>query len=156
MITILITLSRKVNPLGMSKLVSHKVQICFSSERKSDESDHFVECHGSDSLSAGICLLHMINFLIKKPHRHRLIAHNSLVMTLSICDRLFIIPSIGQVESNIPHLPVPILHFFQVLDPHIWQEHTQPEVKANTSMLDFPAECRHSWHFFGYCDSVRI
>jgi len=50
LITISVSFAREIDPLRVSKLVAHEVEIALTTERLRKETDHFVEGHSSGNL----------------------------------------------------------------------------------------------------------
>ncbi len=103
-----ITFSGKVNPLRMSKLVTHKSQVTFTSKTKSQQPDHFVKCQASEySGSLLIENRHVgVSFYIKKPHWYGLVPHKGLIVTLGIRNTLLFPSSIGELMNDFLHVPI--------------------------------------------------
>lgn len=50
LITISVSFTREIDPLRVSKLVAHEVEIALTAERLRNETDHFVDGHSSGNL----------------------------------------------------------------------------------------------------------
>ncbi len=51
-----ITFSWEIDPLWMSKLVTHKVKVTFTTKTRGEKSHHFVESHASVNCDVGWCI----------------------------------------------------------------------------------------------------
>lgn len=47
MVAEIVAFSWEVNPLWVTELIAHKVQVSFTTETHCDQSDHFMESHAS-------------------------------------------------------------------------------------------------------------
>ena len=80
-ITPTIPLSRKIDPLGMSKFVTHKIEIGLPGQRDRKESDHLVQRHTPIDNQVFRRTIHIrVHLLIHQSEGNGFISHQSLIM----------------------------------------------------------------------------
>jgi hypothetical protein len=157
-ITVSIALTREVDPFWMSKLVTHEVEICLTTQALRNEPDHLVEGHSSRDAKIGLkqATHASVDVCIEQPHRLGLVTDDGLVMALCVADNLLPPSSISQTMRNMAHIPVLIRRAIKELDPHIRHKHTQPIIKSHTAILEFPAERGHTRNILSNSDCIWI
>ena len=92
-----IAFSREVNPLGMSELIAHEVEVSAVDSGESDKAYHLV--HGYATVDSGIVIAfhHVpVHLVVDQPEYNSLVAHQRLVMTFHIAYGLFIGTAVGK------------------------------------------------------------
>jgi hypothetical protein len=97
MITIIVASPREINPLWMTKLISHEVEISFTTKRGGHEPNHLVESHASTHLQRWLLSpVHTeVDLLLEQMHRLGLISNDGLVMGLSVRHHLLLPSTVG-------------------------------------------------------------
>ena len=97
-----VAVTRKVQPLWVTKLVADEGEVGFSSQPKGGQSDELVEGHPSvyERCPWRRCGHVSIHLSVHQPERQSLIANQSLVMTLCIRHTALIRPEGGRCEGG--------------------------------------------------------
>lgn len=69
-ITMIVSLSGEIDPLWVTELITHKIEVSLSTERLCDQSDHLMKCQTSAHPQRWCTILvhASIDFLIEEPH----------------------------------------------------------------------------------------
>mmetsp|Transcript_13740 Transcript_13740/g.31730 ORF Transcript_13740/g.31730 Transcript_13740/m.31730 type:complete len:415 (+) Transcript_13740:249-1493(+) len=136
----------EVDPLRVTKLVAHEVEISLSSERHCDEADHLVQGDAAvdDGVGGGQERHAVVHLLVHEPESDGLITNKSLVVRLGVADNLLLVSSVGQRVNNVAHLPLVVEHLLQEFDPHVRRCHGKTIIEAEASLMHGAAERRHA------------
>ena len=78
--------------------------------------------------------LHVIvHFFVDETEDECFVAHQSLVMTFGITDRLFFGSMSGQFMKEVTEIPILVSFFFKRLNPEVGYTHTEAIVKADAA-----------------------
>ena len=77
-------------------------------------------------------------------------------MAFGIVDSLFVGTTVGKFPEDGRRFPVLVLLFLDGLDPEIGDTHCHTVVEADTAVVELVGKSRHTAHFFGDCNGVRI
>ena len=156
MVAEVITFAREVDPLGVTELITHKVEIALTSQTLCEQANHFVKSHTSCHLGVHLLALSQagVDIGVEEPHGDCLIAYDSLVMRFGIADALLFPAPISHAMRQVAHIPHLIRRVLEQLDPEVRQEHAQSIVETNATVLDCPAESWHPRDIFCDCDRV--
>ena len=84
-----ITLAREINPLWVTELITHEVEITAIDCRGGNQTDHLMQSNTTMSHFVFITLLEMpVHICINQTEDDSFIAHQCLVMTLTVRDGL--------------------------------------------------------------------
>jgi hypothetical protein len=78
----------------------------------------------------------VVNIILEQVHGLSLITNNSLIMTLSVCDDLFLPSTISHCVYNSSHVPILVWGLYEEFDPHVRQKHAQSIIETNSSVSD--------------------
>ena len=152
-----ITLTREINPLGVTELISHKCEISTIDSRSCDETNHLMQRYTTVHHISGMTMLKMpIHICVHKTEDNRLIAHQSLIMTLGITNRFLILTAVRHLVKDMTRFPILILHLLDILNPEIRNTHRQTIIKSHTSVFYCRSQTRHTTHLFGYTNSIGL
>ena len=127
----------EVDPLRMTELIAHEVQIALTAAGKGEQPDQLVQSDGPVDHRVVGGLVHIrIHGSVCQAEDHGLIAHQSLVMTLHIGDSIFAGAAQAHIAPHLADVPILVLLLLYSADPHIGQAHAQPVVEADTAVLD--------------------
>ena len=88
-VRVAITLTREVNPLGMTELITHKVKVCVTTRRDSKQAYHLMQSHTTIHHGTFKGTIHtLIHQAIQQTERYGLIAHQRLIVRLGISNGL--------------------------------------------------------------------
>mmetsp|Transcript_5065 Transcript_5065/g.9007 ORF Transcript_5065/g.9007 Transcript_5065/m.9007 type:complete len:309 (-) Transcript_5065:1351-2277(-) len=147
--------SREIDPLGVTELVAHEVEVTFASKCRSDRSDHLVQGYATvHDVVVHVHFHSIVHFRIHEPESDGLVSNQGLVMGLGIADARLAIPPVGQGVANVTHAPELVRACFHNINPLVGNGHIEPVVKAHSALLHWPAERRHSRHVLANRDSV--
>ena len=153
-----VALPREVDPLGVSELVAHEVQVRISAQTDRQQPDHLVQRDAPvDDVVLGTEVAHVeVDFLAEEPHRDGLVAHDGLVVRLAVRHALLLVPPVLHRVRQVRHAPVLVLLLADHLYPQVRQKHVQTIVKADAAVFHFPAESGHAGDVFGDGDGVVL
>ena len=77
-------------------------------------------------------------------------------MALSIADGLFVGATISKFPEYRCWMPIFVFFLLDGLNPVVRNTHRHAIVEAHTALLEWQCQARHTAHFFGYGDSLRI
>ena len=152
-----VAFTREVNPFGMSELITHKVQIAAIDGSQCHQTDHLVQGYAT--------LGHTINVFFREVPVHigiyqteddSLVAHQRLVVTLTIRNRLLVRTAVLHFPENATGLPVLVTQFLNGLDPIIWDVHGHAIVETKTTVFELGSQSRHTAHLLSNSDGVGI
>jgi hypothetical protein len=88
-----VAFARKIYPLRVTKLVSHKIEVSFAAQGVGNQSDHLVQGQATvNDSGARAELAHVVvHFLVHQPERERLVTDQRLVVTLRVRDRQLLV-----------------------------------------------------------------
>ena len=93
---------------------------------------------------------------ISEAEDERLVAHECLVMALSIADGLLIFTTVRELIQDRTWAPLLVGVIRDELRPEVGDIHREAVVKAKASVLDRSSETRHTTHLFGDRDRVGV
>mmetsp|Transcript_17773 Transcript_17773/g.41029 ORF Transcript_17773/g.41029 Transcript_17773/m.41029 type:complete len:473 (-) Transcript_17773:1167-2585(-) len=128
--------ARKVDPLGVPKLVAHEVEVSLATERHGEHADHLV--HGDTAVNNQVCRSEVghavVHLLVHQTEGNGLVANECLVVALAVANNLLLVPPVGERVHNVPHLPLVIGELLEQLDPHVRRSHRKAVVEAKPSL----------------------
>ena len=152
-----VTFTREVNPLWMTELITHKVEISTIDGRCRDKSNHLMKGDTAMNCFVFITFLEMpVHVGINKAEDNRFITDKGLVVAFAIRNRLLVGPSVLHFPEDATGFPVFIAKFLDGLYPIVWDIHRHAIVEAIASIFVFSGKAWHTTYFFGYSDSMRI
>src|SRR5574344_1031386 len=108
----------------MPKLVTHKIKVTTVHGRSRNQPDHFMQGYSSVNHVVSITFLHVpIHISINETENDGLVAHQSLVMTLSVRNSLFIFATVGHFPKYAGRFPVLVNFIFNSTNPVIRNIH---------------------------------
>ena len=108
----------------MSEFIAHEIEITTIHRRGSEETDHLQQCNASVHAMYTTLLVHIpIHISIDQAKYDCLVPDQSLIVTLGIADRLFLLTAIGQLIPDVAGIPVFVTMLFDELDPEIGDIH---------------------------------
>ena len=93
---------------------------------------------------------------ISETEDERLVAHECLVMALSIADGLLIFTTIRELIPDSTWAPLLVGVIRDELRPEVGDIHREAVVKAKASVLNGSSETRHTTHLFGDRDRIGV
>ena len=145
----------EVNPLGVSELVAHEVEVASIDGGGSNKANHLVEGDTTVHHISRVSVLEVpIHISVNESEDDSLVSDECLVVALGIRDRLLVLASVGHLVEDMPCLPVFVAHFLDVLYPEVGYAHGEAIVKAHAAILDGTSESGHAGHLLG--DSNRL
>ena len=152
-----VAFAREINPLRVSKLIAHEVEVATINGRSSNEANHLVKSNTAACHEVFVALLEVpIHVGIDEAEDDGLVAHQSLVVAFAIRYCLFVATTILNLPEYRAWLPVFVLLLLDGLNPIVWNVHRHAVVETVASILEFSSQSRHSAHLFGYGDSLWI
>ncbi|OAV68588.1 hypothetical protein Barb4_02032 [Bacteroidales bacterium Barb4] len=104
-----------------------------------------------------VVLLHVpIHIGIYQAENNRLVAHQSLIMTLGIADGLLIGTAIGRLPPDSGRMPILILLLLDNLYPVIGNIHRHSVIKTVATVLRLNRQTRHTAYLFGNRNSMFV
>lgn len=171
---VLVTLTRKIEPLGMTELIALEIEVAFTTQAVGEQANQFMqsntavnngrqrrqyrhigvhfrvaEMHHQGLIANKAGLLSVVSFQWKVPY-------SRLIVTLTVRDCLFTVSAVRQCKADVADIPLLVLELFQDLDPHIWNCHSQTVIEANSTKLRRDTQGRHSGHIFGDGYALRV
>ena len=145
----------EVNPLGVSELVAHKVEVSSVDGGGGNEANHLVEGDTTVHHISRVSVLEVpIHIGVDESEDDGFVAHECLVVALGVRDGLLVLASVGHLVEDMPCFPVFVAHFLDVLYPEVGYAHGEAIVKAHAAILDGTSESGHAGHLLG--DSNRL
>ena len=155
LITPSVALTREIDPLGMSELIAHEVEVSAIDGRSRDETDHLMQRYTAVGHIGRMAMFEMpVHVGVHEPEDDGLVPDERLVMALGIGDGLLVLSAVGHLKEDVSGFPVLVLDLLDILDPEIGDTHRQTIVEADTAVLDRRGESGHAGHLFGDGDSV--
>ena len=147
----------EVDPLGVTKLIAHEIEVALSTERHGDHADHLVEGNTAvdNQIGGGQEGHAVVHLLVHKPESDGLVADERLIVGLAITDNLLLVAPVCEGVNDVSHLPLVVRHLLEELDPHVGGSHGKAVVKAETTLRDGTAEGRHARHVLGDGEAPR-
>mmetsp|Transcript_61777 Transcript_61777/g.147378 ORF Transcript_61777/g.147378 Transcript_61777/m.147378 type:complete len:223 (+) Transcript_61777:4157-4825(+) len=100
---------REVNPLWVSKLIAHEVQVALTTKAEHQETNHLVQSQATVNAHRGSRALNQahtcVHLGIHEPESNGLVTDNGLVVRLHVCHALLLPPSVGQGVCDPAHVP---------------------------------------------------
>ena len=104
-----------------------------------------------------VVLLHVpIHIRVNQTEDNRLIAYQRLVVTFGITNRTLIGTTVRGLPPDRGRMPILVLLLLDSLDPIIGDIHRHAVIEAIATILEFRGKPRHSTHFLGDRDRVRV
>jgi len=97
-----------------------------------------------------------IHVSVYKAEDNRLVTYQSLVMTLTIRDGLFVGTAVPDLPEYTAGFPVLVSLFFDRLNPVVRNVHCKAIVKAVTTIFVLGCQSRHATDFLSDCHGMRI
>ena len=146
----IVALTREVDPLGMSELVTHKAEVGITARSDGHQSNHLMESHTSFYHQILRPLIHRkVHLLIHQAEGDSLVAHYSLVVRLGVSHRLNLRQTVGHHTPHLVDIPILISLILQQFNPIVRNCHSEAEVETDTAILDCAAHSRHTAHILG-------
>ena len=140
-----VTLTWEVNPLRMSELVTHEVQITAINGSTGHETDHLMQ--GDTTLSQVVHILLgevPVHIGINQTEDDGLVANECLIVALAIRDGLLVRTTVLNLPENRADIDILIAYLFNSLNPVVRDIHRHTVVKAVTAILKLGSESRHT------------
>ena len=147
----------EVNPLGVSELVAHEVEVSAVDSGGCNEANHLVEGDTTVDHIGRVSVLEVpIHISVNESEDDGLVSDECLVVALSIRDGLLVLASVGHLVEDMPCFPVFVAHFLDVLYPEVGDTHGEAIVEAHTAILDGTSESGHAGHLLGDGDGFGL
>mmetsp|Transcript_7040 Transcript_7040/g.15466 ORF Transcript_7040/g.15466 Transcript_7040/m.15466 type:complete len:492 (-) Transcript_7040:1049-2524(-) len=151
-----ITITREVDPLGVTKLIAHEGEVALTPQSHGHQADHLVQGHPPRHHPTLLseCRHTLVHLGAHQPECNGLISHEGLVVTLGVADGPLRVTPVAQCGHQVPHAPVLVPHVLEQLDPAVRDGHSQPVVKAHTSLRHRAAQRWHPAHILCHRDGL--
>ena len=93
---------------------------------------------------------------VDETEHYSLVAYKSLVVAFAVADGLFVGTAVFHFPEYRTWLPVLVFQLLNGLDPVVWNVHCHTIVEAVAAILEFCCQSRHSAHFLGNGDGIRV
>ena len=104
-----------------------------------------------------ITFLHMpIHICINQAENNRFISYQCLIMTFSVRNCFFVLPTVSYFPKHAGWFPIFIYLFLDSLNPIIGNIHSHAIIKAITTILYLSSQARHTRNLFCNGNSLRI
>ena len=152
-----VTLTREVDPLGMTELVTHEIQITTVDGTSGHQTNHLVQGDAS--------LCHIIDILLREMPIHigineteddGLIAYQRLIVTLAVRNGLLVGTTVLHFPEDAAHIDILIAHLLDGLDPIVGDIHRHTVVEAIAAILELRSQARHARHLLSNRDGVGV
>mmetsp|Transcript_39718 Transcript_39718/g.77744 ORF Transcript_39718/g.77744 Transcript_39718/m.77744 type:complete len:451 (-) Transcript_39718:756-2108(-) len=149
--------TREIDPLGVTKLVTHKVEVPLPPQGHGEHADHLVQRNAAvDNQVGGSQVGHaIVHLLVHQPEGNGLVTNERLVVALAVAHHLLLVPAVGEGVNNVAHLPLIIRHLLEKLDPHVRRRHSKPVVETKPSLGDRARQGGHARHILGDREAPR-
>ncbi len=97
-----------------------------------------------------------VHLLVHETESKGFIAHQRLVVRLSIGYGFHILQTVCHGEEELMHVPLLVRLILQHFYPEIGQAHAEAVVEAYSAVLDLSADSRHPAYIFSYCNIMII
>lgn len=124
----------KIDPFGMSELVSHEIQIPAARGRQGDETDQLVQGDAPVNAQAFMAYMHVfVDIRSDQPEDQGLIADQGLIVRFGVADGLLLRAPVVQLVPQSAHGPVFVGNVFDQTDPQVGNAHGEPVIKADSA-----------------------
>ena len=153
----IVALSRKVYPIGVSKLVAHKVEVGLSARQNGKEAYHLVQRHSPIHVNGMRRLFHrVVHGLVHKSEGNGFVAHYGLVVAFAIGHRFHIpYPVVHHIPQPI-HIPLLVSAIGQQLYPIVGYCHSHTVVESYAAVGYGYGNAGHTAHLFGNGGRGRV
>ena len=152
-----VPLTGEVNPLGMSPLVAHEVEVGAVDERSGHQANHLVQRHAAVHGAVVVARHHVpVHLLVDEAEDDGLVTHEGLVVALGIGNGLLVGTAVGQLPENGSGVPILVLTLLDGLDPVVGDAHRHAVVKADAAVLESAGQSGHAAHLLGNGDGMGI
>ena len=152
-----VTFAGEVDPFGMSELIAHEVEVAAVDGAEGGQANHLVQ---SDATGDGIVLVALlevpVHVAVDETEDDGLVAHECLVVALSIGDGLLVASAVGQLPQDAARLPVFVAKLLDDFNPVVGDVHCQAVVEAVAAVLEGKCQAGHSTHLFGNGDGILV
>ena len=157
LVTPAITLTGKVNPFGMTKLIAHEIEVATVDGSSSYQTYHLVERDATVNHLVLVALLEVpVHIGIDEAEDDSLVAHQCLVVTLTVTDGLLIGTAVFHLPEDGTGFPVLVAQFLDSLNPVVGDIHGQTVVKTYSAVFIRKCQARHSAHLLGNGDGFGL
>ena len=150
-----VTLTREVDPLRMSELIAHKIEVTAIYCSEGNKANHLMESDTAIYQKCFITLFHMpIHIGVDKAENNCFIPHEGLVVRFGIGDGFLTGATIGHLIEDMACFPIFVSHLFDITNPEVRNTHCEAIVETDTAIGERHSEFRKSGHLFGNSDSI--
>ena len=108
----------KVDPLRMSELITHEVEVTAVDGRSRNEANHLVECYAAMSAVVLVATTEVpVHIGVDETEDDCLVAHECLVVALAVADSLLVRTAVGCLPEDRAWLPSLVWQFLDSLYP---------------------------------------
>ena len=145
-----VALAREVDPLGVSELVAHEVEVGLPARRDGHQADHLVQRHAAVDDEVFRRAVHVeVHLLVHQAEGDRFVAHERLVVRLGVGHGLHLGQAVGHHGPHLPDVPLLVGNVLQQFDPEVRDGHAEAVVEADAAVVDRTAHARHAAHVLG-------
>ncbi|VTR68605.1 hypothetical protein DESC_710101 [Desulfosarcina cetonica] len=145
----------EVDPLGMTELVAHEVEITAARRGQGGQADHLVQGHGPGHADVRVIEGHVLVHGTTGHAEHKgLIAHQGLVVGFGIADGLLLMTPVGELMPQVAHGPLFVGRVLGEPDPVVGHPHGKAIVKAHPARIHGQRQSRHAADVLGDGDGV--
>ena len=150
-----VALPREIDPLRVTELVPHEIEVSAVDGRSGNETDHLMQRYSAVGHVGRMTVLEVpVHVGVHEAEDDGLVAYECLVVTLGVGDGLLVLAAVGHLIEDMTGFPVLILNLFDILDPEIGNTHGQTVVKSHAAVRYRASETRHAGHLFGDGDGI--
>mmetsp|Transcript_58518 Transcript_58518/g.127102 ORF Transcript_58518/g.127102 Transcript_58518/m.127102 type:complete len:437 (+) Transcript_58518:300-1610(+) len=139
---------REVDPLWVSELVAHEVEVALAAEAEHQEADHLVQSQAAVDAHGVLRALDQaharVHLRVHEPEGVRLVADDGLVVRLAVGHDLLHVAAVREGVRDPAHVPGVVGALLEELDEHVRNGHGKPVVEAEAAVLHGAAERRHA------------
>ena len=144
----------EVDPLRMSELVAHEVEISELSGCRRGKAHHLVERHRPvDDRIVGIQVHGKIDLMSRHGKEGAFAPHKGLIVTLHIADGPFISAVVGQFVVELKEIPL-LIPQIQHLEPCIGNAHRHAEIESGSPFSQRSGKTGHTAYILSDGDGI--
>ena len=151
---VVVALAREVDPLGVAKLVAHKVEVG-ARAAEGGQAGHLVQ--GQTAVDVEVVRAHvhrLVHRLVEHLEDEGLAAHERLVVRLDVVDGQLVGAAVGNLVPEEADGPIFVAHVAHQLEPALGHAHRHPVVKADALLGEGRADAGHPAHVLGHGERV--